>query len=111
MSAVAATVFRAHDPRFEDVLGDDARLELVAEVDAHEGPVYVDDEVMRAARIRAARAGKRDSDIVEEALRAYLGFDAIEAVWGRSALTEDEALSLANDEVHAARVEGRRASG
>ena len=65
--------------------------------------IYVDDEVLRATRIRAARAGKRDSDIVEEALRAYLGFDAIESVWARSELTGDEALALANDEVHASR--------
>ena len=36
--------FRVHDPRFADVLGPDPRLELVAEVDAHEGPVYVADE-------------------------------------------------------------------
>ena len=65
--------------------------------------IYVDDEVLRAAKIRAARAGKRDSDIVEEALRAYLGFDAIRSVWARSDLGEDEALSMANEEVHASR--------
>jgi gluconolactonase len=39
-----ASAFRARDPRFEDVLGDAPRLELVAEVDAHEGPVYVAEE-------------------------------------------------------------------
>jgi len=33
--------FDVYDPEFEAVLGDDARLELVAETDAHEGPVYV----------------------------------------------------------------------
>lgn len=41
MSVASMTPFRTHDPRFDDVLGDDPRLELVAEVDAHEGPVYV----------------------------------------------------------------------
>src|SRR5215472_12891888 len=35
------TGFEAYDPEFEAVLGDDARLELVAETDAHEGPVYI----------------------------------------------------------------------
>jgi gluconolactonase len=44
MSALASAVFASHDPRFEDVLGDDPRLERVAEVDAHEGPVYAADE-------------------------------------------------------------------
>ncbi len=72
--------------------------------------VYVDGEVLRATRIRAARAGKRDSEIVEEALRAYLGFDAIESVWARSDLSEKEALSLAYGEVHASRPSPRRHS-
>ena len=72
--------------------------------------VYVDDEVLRATRIRAARAGKRDSEIVESALRAYLGFDAIESVWARSDLSEQEALTLANEEVHAARSSRRTSS-
>ena len=72
--------------------------------------VYVDDEVLRAARIRAARAGKRDSDIVEEALRAYLGFDAIRSVRARSDLSEEQALRLANEEVHASRPRRRPAS-
>ena len=44
MSALASAVFASHDPRFEDVLGDDPQLERVAEVDAHEGPVYAADE-------------------------------------------------------------------
>ncbi|HSF61428.1 MAG TPA: SMP-30/gluconolactonase/LRE family protein [Gaiellaceae bacterium] len=45
MSAVASVSrFRVRDPRFEDVLGSAPRLELVAEVDAHEGPVYVAEE-------------------------------------------------------------------
>jgi gluconolactonase len=38
------TGFEAYDPEFEAVLGDDARLELVAETDAHEGPVYMPGE-------------------------------------------------------------------
>jgi gluconolactonase len=36
--------FLAHAAEFEAVLGDDPRLRLVAEVDAHEGPVYFADE-------------------------------------------------------------------
>jgi gluconolactonase len=33
--------FAAHDPAFHDVAGPAARLELVVDTDAHEGPVYV----------------------------------------------------------------------
>jgi gluconolactonase len=36
----ATTAFTFHDPAFGDVLGPDARLVRVVEVDAHEGPVY-----------------------------------------------------------------------
>ena len=35
------TGFEVYDTQFEAVLGDAARLELVAETDAHEGPVYI----------------------------------------------------------------------
>ena len=37
----AGTGFEVYDTEFEAVLGDDARLEVVAETDAHEGPVYI----------------------------------------------------------------------
>ena len=71
--------------------------------------LYVDAEVMRAARVRAARTDRRDSEIVEEALRAYLGFDVLASVWGRSDLEEDQAMSLAVDAVHESRAERRAA--
>jgi hypothetical protein len=44
---------------------------------------------------------------VEEALRAFLGFETVERVWERSTLTEDEAMRLAVAETHAARAERR----
>jgi hypothetical protein len=65
--------------------------------------VYVEEEVARAARVQAARADLRDSDVVERALRAYLGFDVVEQVWARSDLTEEEAMDLAVAETHAVR--------
>ena len=52
--------------------------------------LYVDEDVLRAARVRAARTDKRDSEVVEDALRSYLGFEAVERVWARSTLSEDE---------------------
>ena len=73
--------------------------------------LYVDEEVMRAARVRAARTDKRDSEVVEDALRAYLGFDVLAGVWARSDLNEDEAMRLAVEETHAARAEKRAARG
>lgn len=66
---------------------------------------------MRAARVRAARTDRRDSEVVEEALRAYLGFDAFRNVWARSSLTEDEAMRLAVERTHEVRAERRAARG
>jgi gluconolactonase len=40
----AAPGFEVYDPEFEAVLGTAPRLVLVAETDAHEGPVYVPGE-------------------------------------------------------------------
>jgi hypothetical protein len=68
----------------------------------------LDADVLRAARVAAARAGQRDSQLVEEALRSYLAVGVLEDIWrSRSAtapeLTDEEALRLARDEQHAAR--------
>ena len=70
---------------------------------------YLDEDVLRAARVRAARNNQRDSEIVEEALRGYLGFDVVERVWARSDLGEDEAMQIAVSELHAMRDEKRAA--
>lgn len=73
--------------------------------------LYLDEEVLRAARVRAARTDKRDSEVVEEALRAHLGFEVVERVWARSDLAEDEAMQLAVAETHKVRAQGRAARG
>jgi hypothetical protein len=56
-------------------------------------------------QVAAARAGKRDSDVVEEALRRYLGLALLDQVWVRDDLGEEEALQLAYQELHAMRAE------
>jgi hypothetical protein len=57
--------------------------------------VTLDERVLRAVRVKAARSGRRDSDVIEEALRRDLGFDLFERVWGSAGLDADEALALA----------------
>lgn len=71
----------------------------------------LDSDVLRATRVAAARAGRRDSELVEEALRSYLSIGVLEEIWkSRPAdapeLSDDEALKLARDEQHAARAGG-----
>jgi hypothetical protein len=72
--------------------------------------VYLDPEVLRATRVRAARTGKRDSDVVEEALREYLGLAVIDQIRANADLDEDEAMKLAYEELHAMRRERRAAA-
>ena len=72
--------------------------------------VYLDPEVLRAARIRAARTGKRDSDIVEEALRRHLGLTGVDRMRSATDLDPDEAMRLAYEELDALRRERRARS-
>lgn len=65
--------------------------------------VYVEPELLQAAKVEAARTGRREDEVFEDALRSYLGFEVVERVWARSDLSEDEALRLVYDELHAAR--------
>jgi hypothetical protein len=68
----------------------------------------VDDSVLRAVRIKAARTGKRDSQVIEESLRRDLGLDALQDIWARvKPAPEAEGMELATAEVHAMREERR----
>ncbi len=63
----------------------------------------LDERVLRAVRVKAARTGRRDSDVIEEALRRDLGIELLEQIWAKADLEESEALSLAVEEQHKAR--------
>lgn len=63
----------------------------------------VDAEVLRAVKVRAARTGRGDSEVIEEALRRDLGLELLDRVWSRSTLSEDEAMAVAVEAQHAVR--------
>jgi hypothetical protein len=63
----------------------------------------IDEETLRAVKVRAARTGKGDSEVIEEALRRQLGLDLLDRLWARNALDEDEAVELAVEAQHATR--------
>jgi Ribbon-helix-helix protein, copG family len=65
--------------------------------------VTLDEQVLRAVRIKAARTGRRDSEVIEEALRRDLGLDLLERIWVTADLEEDEALRLAVEAQHESR--------
>ena len=51
-----------------------------------------------------------DADVVERAMRFYLGRRALEASQTMSELSEEDAMRLANEELHAMRRERRSAA-
>ncbi len=63
----------------------------------------LDQEVLRAVKVRAARSGKGDSAVIEEALRRDLGLDLLKRLWTRNRLSEEEARKLAVEAQHATR--------
>jgi metal-responsive CopG/Arc/MetJ family transcriptional regulator len=68
----------------------------------------IDEEVLRAVKVRAARSGKGESEVIEEAVRKDLGLDLMERLWARNQLTEEEAMKLAVEEQEAFRKETKR---
>jgi hypothetical protein len=65
--------------------------------------VYLEDDVLKTMRVAAARSRKHDYQVVEEALRAYLGLELLEKVAAESSLSETEALDMAYEELHRGR--------
>lgn len=57
--------------------------------------VTVTEEVVKAVKIRAARTGKREGEVIEAALRRGLGLDVFERLWERNNLGDEEAMALA----------------
>src|SRR5436190_20850436 len=70
---------------------------------------YIGEDVLRAAKVSAARTDRSDSEVVETALRNYLGFGVLDRVWARSDLTEKQAMDLAVSETHKWRRQKRAA--
>lgn len=70
--------------------------------------VTLDEEVLRAVKLRAARTGKRDSDVIEEALRSQLSIDLFATIWENAAMDPDDAMELALEAQREAREELRR---
>jgi predicted CopG family antitoxin len=63
----------------------------------------IEDEVLKAIKVRAARAGRGDSEVIEEALRRDLGLDLLERMWAQSSLSDADADALAVEAQHKTR--------
>jgi hypothetical protein len=73
--------------------------------------VYIDEELLTAAKVAAARSHKHEYEVFEDALRRHLGLqEVVERVWsglGADAPSEEESLRLAREELAAVRTEAR----
>jgi hypothetical protein len=69
----------------------------------------LDEAVVRAARVRAARTDQRDAEVVEEALRAYLDVGILEELWAAAEALPPTSLDDVVAEQHEARADQRAA--
>jgi len=69
--------------------------------------VTLDYEVLRAVKIRAARLGRGDSEVIEASLRRDLGLDLLDKLWAKNDLEESEAAALAVEAQHRTRPKKR----
>jgi streptomycin 6-kinase len=66
----------------------------------------VDEDVLRAAKVVAARSGRGDSQVIEEA-RRDLGLELFERLWSRNRMSEEGATTLAIEAQRATRAKSR----
>lgn len=88
-------------------------------VDRRKTTIYLDADVLTATKVLAATRGQSESQVVEEALRAYLASATSEGAradlmalmdrvaLGAEALSDEDAMDLAVGEVRAVRRAGR----
>jgi len=65
--------------------------------------VTLDEEVLRLIKVRAARLGKGDSQVIEESLRRDLGLELLDRLWSENRMDEGQALKLALEAQHSTR--------
>ena len=63
----------------------------------------IDEDVLRAVKLRAASTGRGDSEVIEDALRRDLGLDLLERLWAQAPLSESKAQALAVEAQHRTR--------
>jgi hypothetical protein len=65
--------------------------------------VTLDEKVLKWVKVRAARLGKGDSEVIEDSLRRDLGIDLLDRLWSKNQMPEDQAEQLAVEAQHSTR--------
>ena len=64
----------------------------------------IDEDVLRAVKLRSAATGEGESKLIEDAVRRDLGLDTLRDLWARvEPMPEAAAIDLALEAQHAAR--------
>ena len=82
----------------------DAGMQLISKVRT---TLTIDESVLRAVKMRAARTGRGDSQVIEGSLRRDLGLDLLKRLWEQSDLSERDAAALAVEAQHQTRLRRR----
>jgi hypothetical protein len=68
----------------------------------------IDEDVLRAVKLRAAATGSGESKVIEEAVRRDLGLDTLTELWAKvEPMSESDAMELAQEARKAARKPAR----
>ena len=70
--------------------------------------VTLNEEVLKMAKVRAARLGKGDSEVIKDSLRRDLGLDLLDRLWSQNKMSEGQAMRLAVQAQHSTRRHRRR---
>jgi Ribbon-helix-helix protein, copG family len=70
--------------------------------------VTLDEEVLKWVKVRAARLGKGDSEVIEDSLRRDLGLELLDRLWSKNQLPDNQAAQLAVEAQHSTRPRRRR---
>lgn len=66
--------------------------------------ISIEDDVLRALRVRAAREGRPDGELIEFALRRTLGLEVLERLWASNDdLSPEAAAALAAEAIRETR--------
>ena len=65
--------------------------------------IYLDEDLLRGVKVLAARTDRSDSEVLEAAVRDYLGLEVLSRIWAKGDLSDEEALGIAYEEIDAVR--------
>ena len=70
--------------------------------------VTINEDVLKLVKVRAARLGKSDSEVIEDSLRRGLGLDLLDRLWSKNKISKGQAMRLAVETQHSTRRRRRR---